>query len=87
MRRSAERRKRLMTAVALLGVIIVFSRVDAANLFVTRIPDVTGALILAVHECDGTVAANPSSANMLKAGDRLTVIGTVYRLERLARRL
>jgi voltage-gated potassium channel len=52
-----------------------------------RIHDTTGALVLAIHEPDGSVNANPSSDTMLKAGDRLIVIGTVEQLERLAEEL
>jgi voltage-gated potassium channel len=49
-----------------------------------RIRDATGALVLAIHDPDGSVNANPSSDTMLKAGDRLIVIGTVEQLEKLA---
>lgn len=50
----------------------------------TRIRDRTGALVLAVHGSTGDVVANPSSDTMLKAGDRLIVMGSAGQLEKLA---
>jgi voltage-gated potassium channel len=47
----------------------------------------TGALVLAVQHATGGVVANPPSATMVRAGDRIVVMGTVDQLDMLTRRL
>lgn len=51
----------------------------------SRIRDVTGAYILAVHSPDGQVNTNPAPETVLNAHDRLVVLGTAPQLEALAR--
>jgi K+/H+ antiporter YhaU regulatory subunit KhtT len=43
--------------------------------------------VLAVQHATGGVVANPPSATMVRAGDRIVVMGTVDQLDMLTRRL
>ncbi|PKQ30277.1 MAG: hypothetical protein CVT60_01035 [Actinobacteria bacterium HGW-Actinobacteria-10] len=51
----------------------------------SRIRDVTGAYVLALHSSDGTVDTNPDADTVLRAHDRLVVLGTTAQLNDLCR--
>lgn len=51
----------------------------------SRVRDVTGAYVLAVHSGAGQVNTNPSPETVLKPHDRLVVLGTASQLEALLR--
>ena len=51
-----------------------------------RIREITGAQVVAILHSDGTVDANPSAASVLKAGERLVVLGTVDQVAVLTER-
>jgi K+/H+ antiporter YhaU regulatory subunit KhtT len=46
---------------------------------------VTGAYVLALHSSDGTVDTNPDADTVLRAHDRLVVLGTTAQLNDLCR--
>jgi voltage-gated potassium channel len=46
----------------------------------------TGAYVLAVHGADGTVNSNPAPDTLMRAGDRLVVLGSDEQLRTLANR-
>ncbi len=50
----------------------------------SRIRETTGAQVVAVVHPDGGVDANPSAASVLRAGDRLVVLGTLEQVASLA---
>lgn len=52
-----------------------------------RLRDETGTLVLAVHNTEGGIRANPPADTVLSAGDRLVVLGTEAQLAALGRML
>lgn len=51
----------------------------------SRIRDVTGAYVLAVHSRDGSVDTHPTAETVLRAHDRLIALGTSAQLDQLNR--
>ncbi|MHB9002699.1 MAG: potassium channel family protein [Coriobacteriia bacterium] len=51
----------------------------------SRIRGVTGAYVLAVHSSDGNVDTHPTADTVLRANDRLIVLGTAAQLDELCR--
>lgn len=51
----------------------------------SRIRDVTGAYVLAVHSPDGSVDTHPNADTVLHSDDRLIVLGTTAQLDELCR--
>lgn len=51
----------------------------------SRIRDVTGAYVLAVHSRDGSVDTRPAAETVLRAHDRLIALGTSAQLDQLNR--
>ncbi len=61
------------------------SRFDGTSIKKAHVRDVTGAYILAVKGEDGVVNTNPSADTVMRAGDRLVVLGTSSQIDSLMR--